>query len=447
MRHAARHAIQRIAAPTRALLRPSTLALALVVAVLVAFPARALADIVFTGGGQSAFGVDASGASVSGTGTGQFTDALDRVRSTEEGKRIEQELDEADVEVTIDVVPDSEVANGTAYGTARITERDPETGKPTKILIKIGRDDTGGVANLADTLQHELRHAEIFLDDNDRHKHSALDGGHDALNVQFRGQVAALPPPTPTPSPHPNFDRIMGEASEAKKLADAARMLGDILGDLVDSISSRTPEPAFDTSYIDIKGYGGFKVQYTLGEVTATFNESVFECGDASGTRRVVCPDDVKPMPAGDVIVIGMVLASDVPLSDQGHSFIYSAVFDSDGDAANNWRPQPPFDWDYFGGTDRWYQLVWDHLAGEWLLTVTQVSAAGQPQADVGSTVRAVIDGDVIVFFIAATEFAGDGPTFRVSAFGHDGGFGEQTRGGDVSGADPTEALAPLITE
>lgn len=438
--------MRRLAARVRPHIGARTAALVIVLAVLAAFPARALADIVFTGNGQTAFGVDANGNSAAGQGSGQFTDALDRFRGTDEGKRIEQELDDAGVEVTIDVVPDAEVSNGTAYGTARITERDPETGKPIKILIKVARDDTGGVDNLADTLQHELRHAEIFLDDNAREKHNALDHGTDALNVEFRSQVKALPSPTPMPSPHPNYDRIMQEAREAKELSNAARMLGDILGDLVDSISTHEPTPGYDTSYVDLKAYSGLSIAFTLAEVDAGFNKSIFECGETSGGRRVVCPDGVQPMPAGDVIVIGMELAGDVPQAEAEHSFIYSAVFDSDGEAANNWRPQPPFDWDYFGGTDRWYQLIWDHVGGEWSITVSQLAASGPP-SDARSTVRAVIEGDTIVFFISATEFGAPLPGFRVSAFGHDGRFGEQTRGGDVSGANPTEPLTPVIAE
>jgi hypothetical protein len=236
----------------------------------------------------------------------------------------------------------------------------------------------------------------------------------------------------------------MEEAAKAAELSNAARMLGDILGDAVDSISSHTPTPDFSFQYVDLKEYGGLKVNFSVAEVDADFNNSVFECGDVSGARRVVCPAGVQPMPAGDVVVVAMVLAGDVPQSDAEHSYIYSAVFDSDGQAANNWRPQAPFDWDYFGGTDRWYQLAWDHLGGQWALTVTQVGASGATGDAGPSTARAVIEGDTIVFFISATEFPAALPGFRVSAFGHDGRFGEATRAGDVSGANPTEALTPV---
>lgn len=82
-----RHVVSGAPMSARPRIRPGVLALALVLAaaLLLALPARALADIVFTGNGQTAFGVDANGTSVDGQGTDQFTEALDKFRHTEEG--------------------------------------------------------------------------------------------------------------------------------------------------------------------------------------------------------------------------------------------------------------------------------------------------------------------------------------------------------------------------
>ena len=57
------------------------------------------------------------------------------------------------------------------------------------------------------------------------------------------------------------------------------------------------------------------------------------------------------------------------------------------------------------------------------------------------STVRVVIEGDAIVFFISAAEFPSSDPGYRLTAFGHDGLYSPSDRGGDVTGEDPTEPL------
>ncbi len=102
----------------------------------------------------------------------------------------------------------------------------------------------------------------------------------------------------------------------------------------------------------------------------------------------------------------------------------------------------PPFDWDLFQGTDRWYQLIWDHRARSWSLTVTQLGPAGRfPSSTEPSTMRAVIEGNAIAFFVSMDEFPSPSPGVRLTAFHHDGNFSEETRGADVSGPDPTAPL------
>jgi hypothetical protein len=121
------------------------------------------------------------------------------------------------------------------------------------------------------------------------------------------------------------------------------------------------------------------------------------------------------------------------------------SVFESDGDSSNDWVFQSPYDWDYFQGADRWYQLIWSHTSAQWSLTVTQVDSS-QSTANVSSTsaVRALIDNETVIFYIPRSELAGAAPAYRVAAFAHDGSYSEQSRGGDVSGANPTEPLTPL---
>ncbi len=165
------------------------IAIAIALLAFLALSDIVLADLEFTEGAETEF-----------SDNQEFSDALDRLRSTDEGQRIEDAIDDAEVEVTIDVLDDADVGDGDAYGTTQVTERDAD-GNPTKILIKIARGDTGGTDNLADTIQHELRHAEIMIGDNSEADHDALDAGTDPDNVTFVEQIAALATPTPTPTP------------------------------------------------------------------------------------------------------------------------------------------------------------------------------------------------------------------------------------------------------
>ena len=222
--------------------------------------------------------------------------------------------------------------------------------------------------------------------------------------------------------------------------SDQLEYFEDLLLDYLDSISGN--KPTYTPGSIDLRLYGGFRARFTGLGVKEAWGNTIFACGDNSGGRIVVCPANVEPMPeaGGDVWMFAMVFDETVPAASPDHSFTYSAVFDSDGDAANDWQFFPPFDFDLFQGADRWYQLVWDHNAGAWSITVTQVDGS-QQTALAPSAVRALIEGDTIVFFIPASEFQLDQPPYRLTSFGHDGAFSESDRGADVSGVDPAAAL------
>lgn len=180
----------------------------------------------------------------------------------------------------------------------------------------------------------------------------------------------------------------------------------------------------------------------------AAFGNTVFPCGTVIDGRRTVCVTGAGPVPPGEVVMLAMILAGDVPMEDPDHTYIYSAVFDADGDPANNFQFVEPFNWDFFQGTDRWYELKWDHQRGQrglWVLEVTVVE--DQFRQLVPSRARVVIDGRVIVFFIPIDEFGVPRPAYRLTAFGTDGSYTPEASGGDVTGADPTEPLLPLPEE
>lgn len=422
----------------------------LVLAVFVLAPGVAQADVTFTDNAMNEFGIDADGAPT-GSGSGPIPTAWERFWRTPEGQRIFTFLDMVDVEVIVDVLPADEVGSGESagrvYGTEKVEMRDA-TGRPTQIRIKIRNERFHGIDNLADTIWHEFRHAEIDVNGED-HEHRVLDGEHSTRNERFRADLADVVSTSTTldlDPPTPNYDRIMDRAA-GSELRRAAFLFGDILEDIRDSISFNSP--TYEVFHIDMEAYGAAKYGYDSLQVEFTFNESIVECGERTEDLVVACSEaGVLDMPPGDVGVFVMDLAGDVPLSGGDHSLIYSVVLDSDADPADNWVFNPPFDWDFFQGTDRWYELTYDHRSDTWFLTVTQLTPAGQvPNTTEPSTVRAVVEGDMVAFFISMSEFRSPEPAYRFSAFGHDGFFSENDRGGDVSGSDPTEPSIILTGE
>jgi hypothetical protein len=158
-----------------------------VVALLTAVSASpAAADLEFGPAAQEEFGVAADGSST-GSGSGDLADAWTLFRATEEGRRIEESLASAGVVVDIEVLPARWVADGEAYGTSGITERDAD-GNVTHISIKIAGTETLGSTQVANTIHHEMRHAEEQMADNERHVHEGIDADVDPLMVEFQNQ-------------------------------------------------------------------------------------------------------------------------------------------------------------------------------------------------------------------------------------------------------------------
>ncbi len=172
-------------------------------------------------------------------------------------------------------------------------------------------------------------------------------------------------------------------------------------------------------------------------QIEAFFGNTLFPCGEDIEGGFVVCSYDPLPMEPGGIYLVLMKLAEPVPTSSSERFYTYSVVFDADGDESNNFQFNPPYDWDFFQNTDRWYMLDYAPTTG-WMLNVNDIVSGefGAPSAT-----RAVVMGDIVAFFIPASEFSVDSPGYRVTAFGHDGTYAPETSCGDVSGSDPTEPL------
>ena len=171
----------------------------------------------------------------------------------------------------------------------------------------------------------------------------------------------------------------------------------------------------------------------------AAMGNTLYECGENVDGMLTVCPGNAGAVSAGEFVVLAMLQEGEIPLEDPDRYFTYAAVFDSDGDTSNNFEFMPPYDWDLYQGTDRWYELIWDPDFG-WQVIVRQL---GENQ-EAASSARVVIDGRLVVFFIPVSEFAVSRPGYRLTAFVHDGTYSPEASAGDVNGENPTLPLTPL---
>ena len=174
------------------------------------------------------------------------------------------------------------------------------------------------------------------------------------------------------------------------------------------------------------------------------FGNTIYPCDSEIESGFVVCAVDSLPIEPGKVFMIVMKLAAEVPAADPDRFLTYSVLFDADGDPDNNFQYTDPYDWEYYQNTDRWYILGWDPDAGSWFLSVMDFASNSYPYP---TAARAVVMGDIVVFFIPASEFSAEYPPYRLSTFGHDGSYLPEASCGDVSGANPTEDLWQINQE
>jgi hypothetical protein len=69
------------------------------------------------------------------------------------------------------------------------------------------------------------------------------------------------------------------------------------------------------------------------------------------------------------------------------------------------------------------------------------VTNANAGYTTVVSNARGAILGDLVIFLIPADEISVQQPGYRLTAFAHKGYYAPANSSGDVTGADPTEAL------
>lgn len=205
--------------------------------------------------------------------------------------------------------------------------------------------------------------------------------------------------------------------------------------------SDSTKEAGFRSPSIDMT-FAGSAILDLTPEIASQMNSYLFTPpGVLTDGRLSIVADTDTQMPTGEVAVFATEFADTIPLQDPDHNYTFSVVIDSDGDPANNFVFVPPFDLDLYQGTDRWYELNWWPDVGEWQLLVTswgqmQLAWEADTPAETTSDAVAVIDDNLLVFFIPVGEFEVSRPDYRVTGFGSDGTYAPGASGADVIGQD-----------
>lgn len=258
---------------------------------------------------------------------------------------------------------------------------------------------------------------------------ASSDAATTTSTTEAEPEVAAIPA---------GWDTTVGVLRELG-LTDAAiaSFLGgavDDTGELVWSISSEKPgdqNPSVDLT------------RHAIGRFTIDDPALLDRVLPPGVTDRGTVACGPTPPAAGEWVVVASQFAAPVSEADGRNGFA-AIVFDSDGRPDNNFAFQPPFDWDLFRDTDRWY--AHDLMRGRWspaleLSDLTQT--AGRPRM-MPTAARTFVSGADRLWFIPMSELPSPSG-LRLASFGQlPGPLDPATSAGDVSGADPTAPLAAL---
>lgn len=174
-----------------------------------------------------------------------------------------------------------------------------------------------------------------------------------------------------------------------------------------------------------------------LGPNAALRFDAAFPCGE--GPVGLTLCASASPFAEGDWVLVAATTLADLVLDDPTGIYQLAFVFDADGDLGNNYQPSPQYPGDFFTGTDKWYEALYT-AAGGWTIKVRDVR---QNLAEVASQARIVLAGRELALLIPRAELDGAEPSFRVTAFRHEGDYG--LTGGPWSASYFPYLDAPLL--
>lgn len=213
------------------------------------------------------------------------------------------------------------------------------------------------------------------------------------------------------------------------------RLVIDLLLDFFWSRSDTTPGNGGGD--VDIVATHAWNAVFDAVYREFVFDNTVFGCGEAGDGFFTVCDANFATTGFGEEEMVIAMAVFDEPIATADWNYVYSAVFDADGDTSNNFEASPDFDWDQYQATDRWWVI--DVVAGQYTLGRFDGTFA----TPIPTAARAVVADNSILWFIPRSEL-GANPTWRATSFRHDGSYAPELSAGDATGTNPTEAPLPV---
>ncbi|MEM7159362.1 MAG: hypothetical protein AAF799_41370 [Myxococcota bacterium] len=192
--------------------------------------------------------------------------------------------------------------------------------------------------------------------------------------------------------------------------------------------SEEVMTPSGDIDWTLFKGY----LFAVIDEMEAAEAADARPCGEHDDLLTLclepfaglVSGGPVAALGDGPALVVTGIMQGPIPMDDPDQHAQFGFVFETDGDASNDWQAQPPFTFDFFQGTDLWIQALYDPATG-WSMEAARIEG-GSSIVPYESGARIVIDGATVYAIVPMEELGGDCPRARLTAFAHGGDFGLQ---------------------
>jgi hypothetical protein len=145
-----------------------------------------------------------------------------------------------------------------------------------------------------------------------------------------------------------------------------------------------------------------------------------YPCGQGEDALTLCAVENVRARDT-DYVIIGVQVATPVPLDGELDFLVVGFAFDADGVSTNNYEPPAAQAFDYFGGTDRWYATKYEPATGWQLQAYGLIAGAPSP---IDSEARVILQEGTAVLVVPASEFSANTPGARFSFFRHRGDMG-----------------------
>lgn len=418
---------------------------------LVAVAGVAHADIVYDDRSQDVFGVSASGGAGSSPTDAVFGEAWEIFANSVEGARILGKLDSTrNIEITVEVKPQDDIEYHDPVTGERVPVtglmtpwRPPADGGPQEFTIEIAFEDRTAAA-IAQTLYHEFRHVEHYLDDpNSDEGHDAIHAYTDDRFVVFLGQIGTAIPDDDHDhgddehdgSETPIYDSLIADPSDDSVFFQQTRALGNVL-ELDEPLSGPTVVPAYvqQTEFLIVESIDD-DLADALGQAIEGLApiDSDDRCIGDGHTSACGARSGFGAEP-GDTL-IGSRFGDDLPTSSDVADLDVFVALDRDRDETNNRGARSVND--PYQGADSWFQMNFDAASGLWRFSAWAVTASGGADIDRDTGAFGILQNDWMWFLVPADELPAEYPLFRTGIVADLDG----TEVVDVNGELPSDPL------